>query len=216
MKPRSDGRSQHEQMFDQVMEKSFTLPYPGTDITTINDIMTIEVPVPKDTKYRYSFEKRIEEDDKMALHIKHLKELAFFLRAHHLYCDELSKVRYLNLKRVKNWPAIVRMARAMQIAKGITYKKESELYDVFSKSEDTITFTGKEVFVSENGSDILYGMIDRANLEYAIKVGYNTDKEFQPDPAQDVCDCDCDCDMVDSLQEREREAFDQQWLVHLS
>lgn len=185
-RPKTENRSHIEQVFDSVMEKSFTLPYPGLELTTRTDIMVLEIPVPKDTKYRYTFEKKVEEDEKMAMRVKHRKELAFFLRAHHLFCLELDNVRYLDLKRIRHWIPIIRMAYSLQVSQGIEYKKECEIFDVFSKVHDTITRTGKPIFVSENPPDTLYGLIERKNIEYAIKVSYNTDKEFQPDPTQEV------------------------------
>ncbi len=78
-----DGRSHIEQYFDSVMERAFTLPYSGIDLTLQTDIMVIEVPVPVDSKYKYSYDKKVEEDDKAAMRVKHIKELEFFLRAHH-------------------------------------------------------------------------------------------------------------------------------------
>ena len=92
IRPRSDGRSHIEQYFDSVMEKSFKLPYPNSDITLQNDIMVIEVPVPVDTKFKYSFEKKMEEDEKNAMRQKHIKELEFFLRANHCYCSDVQHV----------------------------------------------------------------------------------------------------------------------------
>ena len=35
-------------------------------------------------------------------------------------------------------------------------------------------------------SDTPYAVIDRQNIEYALKVAYNTQKESQPDSAQEV------------------------------
>lgn len=186
LRPKNENRSHIEQYFDNVMEKSFTLPYPGTDLTTQTDIMILEVPTPQDTKFKYSFDKRIEEDEKAAMRVKHLKELSFFLRAQHLYCLDMDHIRYLDLKRIKNWIPIVRMAYSLQVTQGLSYMKECEIFDVYSKTHDSIVRTGKPVYVSENPSDTLYGLIDRKNIEYAIKVSYNTEKESRPDPAQEV------------------------------
>ena len=185
-RPRLDSRSHIEQYFDNVMKKSFTLPYPGTDITVPSDIMVIDVPVPQDTKYKYSYEKRVEEDEKQAMRNKHIKELEFFLRAHQLYCPDTHSVRYLDLKRIKYWLPIIRMAYSLQASRGMTYVKEQDIYDVYNKSKDSIVITGKQVYVSENPGDTLYGVVDRKCIEYALKVAYNTQKEAQPDTSQEV------------------------------
>ena len=184
--PRTDNRSHIEQYFDNVMEKSFVLPYPGGKITVPSDIMVIDVPVPQDTKFKYSYEKRVEEDEKLAMRNKHIKELEFFLRAHHLYCPETRSVRYLDLKRIKYWLPIIRMAYSLQVSAGMTYLKEQDIYDVYNKSKDTITRTGKPVYVSENAGDTLYGVVSRKCIELALKVAYNTQKEAQPDTSQEV------------------------------
>lgn len=186
IRPRSDGRSHIEQYFDSVMEKSFKLPYPNSDITLQNDIMVIEVPVPVDTKFKYSFEKKMEEDEKNAMRQKHIKELEFFLRANHCYCSDVQHVRYLDMKRIKYWLPVVRMAYALQAAKSLQYVKESEIYDVYSKAHDSIVHTGKPIYVSENSGDTPYAVIDRKNIEYALKVAFNTQKETQPDSSQEV------------------------------
>ena len=183
----SDGRSGTEQQFDNTMRRAFTLPYAGIDLTLQNDIMVIEVPVPADSKFKYTYERRVEEDEKAVMRAKHVKELDFFLRAHHLYCPDLHRCRYLDIKRIRNWVSIIRIARSLQVAKGMTYQKESELYDIYSKTKDTITRTGKQVYVSENANNVVYGLIDRKNLEYAVKVVYNIQKEGQPDNTQEVC-----------------------------
>ena len=115
LRPKNESRSHIEQYFDSVMEKSFTLPYPGSEITTQTDIMILEVPTPQDTKYKYSFDRKVEEDEKAALRVKHLKELSFFLRAHHLYCLDLKHVRYLDLKRIKFWIPIIRRKLMIQL-----------------------------------------------------------------------------------------------------
>lgn len=181
-----DGRSHIEQYFDSVMERAFTLPYSGIDLTLQTDIMVIEVPVPVDSKYKYSYDKKVEEDDKAAMRVKHIKELEFFLRAHHLYCPEIDKIRYLDLKRIKNWLSIIRMAYSLQASKGLRYVREDEIFDVYNKSKDSIVRTGKPVYVSENPGDTLYAVMDRKCLEYALKVSYNTQKESQPDSSQEV------------------------------
>ena len=168
------------------MERAFTLPYSGIDLTLQTDIMVIEVPVPVDSKYKYSYDKKVEEDDKAAMRVKHIKELEFFLRAHHLYCPEIDKIRYLDLKRIKNWLSIIRMAYSLQASKGLRYVREDEIFDVYNKSKDSIVRTGKPVYVSENPGDTLYAVMDRKCLEYALKVSYNTQKESQPDSSQEV------------------------------
>lgn len=183
----NDHRSRTEQHFEAVMEKSYTLPYPDMGITLQNDIMVIDVPVPVDSKYKYSYERRVEEDEKITMRAKHLKELDFFLRAHHLYCPDLQRCRYLDIKRIRNWLQIIRMAYSLQSAKGMTYLRESEIYDVYNKTKDTVERTGKPIYVSENASDTLYGVIDRKMLEQAVKVEYNIIKEGQPDSTQEVC-----------------------------
>lgn len=184
-----DSRSHIEQYFDSVMERAFTLPYSGIDLALQTDIMVIEVPVPLDSKYKYSFEKKVEEDEKAAMRVKHIKELEFFLRAHHLYCPDTAHIRYLDLKRIKTWLSIIRMSYSLQASRGLMYVRESEIYDVYNKSKDTITRTGKPVYVSENPADTLYAVIDRKNIEYALKVNYNTQKESQPDSSQEVMAC---------------------------
>lgn len=186
LKPRGDGRSHIEQYFDSVMEKSFKLPYPNADVTMQNDIMVIDVPVPVDTKFKYSFEKKVEEDEKNSMRLKHIKELEFFLRAHHCYCPEVERIRYLDMKRVKYWLPVVRMAYALQASKGLSFVKESDIYDVYSKVHDSLTRTGKPIYVSENSGDTPYAVIDRKNIEYALKVCFNTQKEAQPDSSQEV------------------------------
>lgn len=183
----NDHRSRTEQHFETVMEKSYTLPYPDMGITLQNDIMVIDVPVPVDSKYKYSYERRVEEDEKITMRAKHLKELDFFLRAHHLYCPDLQHCRYLDIKRIRNWLQIIRMAYSLQSTKGMTYLRENEIYDVYNKTKDTVERTGKPIYVSENASDTLYGVIDRKLLEQAVKVEYNIIKEGQPDSIQEVC-----------------------------
>ena len=185
-RPTNDPRSHIEQYFDTMMQRAFTLPYAGIDLTLQTDIMVIEVPVPVDRRFKYSHEKKVEEDEKAEMRVKHIKEMEFFLRAHHLYCPDVEKIRYLDLKRVKNMLSVIRMAYSLQASKGLTYVKEGDIYDVYNKAKDTIVRRGKPVYVSDNPSDTPYAVIDRQNIEYALKVAYNTQKESQPDSAQEV------------------------------
>ena len=179
-RPTNDPRSHIEQYFDTMMQRAFTLPYAGIDLTLQTDIMVIEVPVPVDSRFKYS------HDEKAEMRVKHIKEMEFFLRAHHLYCPDVEKIRYLDLKRVKNMLSVIRMAYSLQASKGLTYVKEGDIYDVYNKAKDTIVRRGKPVYVSDNPSDTPYAVIDRQNIEYALKVAYNTQKESQPDSAQEV------------------------------
>ena len=82
--------------------------------------------------------------------------------------------------------SVIRMAYSLQASKGLTYVKEGDIYDVYNKAKDTIVQRGKPVYVSDNPSDTPYAVIDRQNIEYALKVADNTQKESQPDSAQEV------------------------------